>query len=101
MSSEKAFSPLILRSAEFPWTSDAIYLNAAGIGPLPERSRRAVEDFAALRAAPHRLSDKMLYATLAESRRLAAAFCTVAARKTSTASGFTRTWTWTMNMKTF
>lgn len=66
-------SPLTLRSAEFPWTSDAVYLNAAGIGPLPERSRRAVEEFAALRAAPHRLSDKVLYATLAESRRLAAA----------------------------
>ena len=67
------FSLLTLRSTEFPWTADAIYLNAAGIGPLPERSRRAVEEFAALRAAPHRLSDKMLYATLAESRRLAAA----------------------------
>ncbi len=67
------FSLLTLRSTEFPWTSDAIYLNAAGIGPLPERSRRAAEEFAALRAAPHRLSDKMLYATLAESRRLAAA----------------------------
>ena len=66
-------SPLTLRSAEFPWTAEAIYLNAAGIGPLPERSRRAVEEFAALRAAAHRLSDKMLYATLAESRRLAAA----------------------------
>ena len=73
MRSEKAFSPLTLRSTEFSWTSDAVYLNAAGIGPLPERSRRAVEEFAALRAAPHRLSDKVLYATLAESRRLAAA----------------------------
>ena len=73
MRSEKVFSPLTVRSTEFPWTSDAVYLNAAGIGPLPERSRRAVEEFAALRAAPHRLSDKMLYATLAESRRLAAA----------------------------
>jgi selenocysteine lyase/cysteine desulfurase len=67
------FSPLTLRLTEFPWTSEAIYLNAAGIGPLPERSRRAIEEFAALRAAPHRLPDKVLYATLAESRRLAAA----------------------------
>jgi cysteine desulfurase/selenocysteine lyase len=67
------FSPVALRSTEFPWTSEAIYLNAAGIGPLPERSRRAVVEFAALRAAPHRLPDKVLFNTLAESRRLAAA----------------------------
>ena len=72
MRSEKP-SPLTIRSTEFPWTSEAIYLNAAGIGPLPERSRRAVEEFAALRAAPHRLTDKMLFGTLTESRRLAAA----------------------------
>jgi selenocysteine lyase/cysteine desulfurase len=67
------FSPLTLRTAEFPWTSEAIYLNAAGIGPLPERSRRAVVEFAALRATPHRVTDKMLFGTLTESRRLAAA----------------------------
>jgi selenocysteine lyase/cysteine desulfurase len=67
------FSPLALRASEFPWTSDVIYLNAAGIGPLPERTRRAVEEFAALRAAPHRLTDKTLFGTLSESRRLAAA----------------------------
>jgi cysteine desulfurase/selenocysteine lyase len=71
--SRSQFSPVALRSTEFPWTSEAIYLNAAGIGPLPERSRRAVVEFAALRAAPHRLPDKVLFSTLAESRRLAAA----------------------------
>jgi selenocysteine lyase/cysteine desulfurase len=71
--SKTQFSPVALRSAEFPWTSEAIYLNAAGIGPLPERSRRVVVEFAALRAAPHRLPDKMLFHTLAETRRLAAA----------------------------
>jgi cysteine desulfurase / selenocysteine lyase len=68
-----SFSPLALRTSEFPWTSDVIYLNAAGIGPLPERSRRAIEEFAALRAAPHRISERHLFGTLAESRRLAAA----------------------------
>ncbi|HZM27971.1 MAG TPA: aminotransferase class V-fold PLP-dependent enzyme [Gemmatimonadales bacterium] len=68
-----AFSPIALRTSEFPWTSDVIYLNAAGIGPLPERSRRALEEFAALRAAPHRISERHLFGTLAESRRLAAA----------------------------
>ena len=71
--SKVQFSPVALRSTEFPWTSEAIYLNAAGIGPLPERSRRAVVEFAALRAAPHRLPDRVLFNTLAESRRLAAA----------------------------
>jgi cysteine desulfurase/selenocysteine lyase len=67
------FSPLALRASEFPWTSEVIYLNAAGIGPLPERTRRAIEEFAALRAAPHRLLEKTLFGTIAESRRLAAA----------------------------
>ena len=71
--SRAQFSPTAIRSVEFPWTSESIYLNAAGIGPLPERSRRAVVEFAALRAAPHRLPDKVLFNTLAESRRLAAA----------------------------
>ncbi|MGH7536923.1 MAG: hypothetical protein ACREMG_15305, partial [Gemmatimonadales bacterium] len=61
--SKVQFSPVALRSTEFPWTSEAIYLNAAGIGPLPERSRRAVVEFAALRAAPHRLPDKVLFKT--------------------------------------
>ena len=63
---------LSVRTTEFPWTKDVIYLNAAGIGPLPERTRRAIAEFAALRAAPHRLSEKVLFGTLAESRRLAA-----------------------------
>jgi cysteine desulfurase/selenocysteine lyase len=67
------FSPTALRASEFPWTADTIYLNAAGIGPLPERTRRVIEQFAALRAAPHRLSEKAMFGTLAESRRLAAA----------------------------
>lgn len=68
----RPFSPLALRASEFPWTSDVIYLNAAGIGPLPERTRRVIEEFAGLRAAPHRLSEKVLFGTLADSRRLAA-----------------------------
>ncbi len=67
------FSPLALRANEFPWTTEVVYLNAAGIGPLPERTRRAIEEFAALRSAPHRLSEKTLFGTIAESRRLAAA----------------------------
>src|SRR5213079_973142 len=31
-----------LRAAEFPWTADTVYLNNASIGPIPERTRRAL-----------------------------------------------------------
>lgn len=34
-----------VREREFCWSPDAVYLNAASYGPLPECSRRAVEDF--------------------------------------------------------
>jgi selenocysteine lyase/cysteine desulfurase len=57
---------------EFPWTSEAVYLNAASIGPLPLRTRRAVEEFAALRSAPHRMQERHFFPLLSEARRLAA-----------------------------
>jgi cysteine desulfurase / selenocysteine lyase len=57
---------------EFPWTSDTIYLNNASVGPLPERTRQVLDEFNRKRAAPFRLPDRELFATLAESRRLAA-----------------------------
>src|SRR5688572_24255679 len=57
---------------EFPWTAEAAYLNAASIGPLPERSRRAVEEFAALRAAPHRMQERHFFPLLTQARGLAA-----------------------------
>jgi len=41
-----------LRTAEFPWTADTIYLNNASIGPIPERTRRALDEFTAKRTAP-------------------------------------------------
>jgi selenocysteine lyase/cysteine desulfurase len=34
-----------VRGREYRWTHDAVYLNAASWGPLPERSRRACEQF--------------------------------------------------------
>jgi selenocysteine lyase/cysteine desulfurase len=61
-----------LRAAEFPWTRDAIYLNNASIGPLPERTRVALEEFNRRRAAPFLLPDRDLFGILAESRRLIA-----------------------------
>jgi cysteine desulfurase/selenocysteine lyase len=66
------FDLAMVRGMEFPWTAEAVYLNAASIGPLPARTRRAVEEFAALRAAPHRLQERHFFPLLAEARRLAA-----------------------------
>src|SRR6185312_6386752 len=61
-----------LRETEFPWTGSTIYLNHASVGPLPERTRRALEEFNRKRAAPFQLPDRELMTTLAESRRLVA-----------------------------
>ena len=70
-----ATSPLSLaaiRAAEFPWTEGTVYLNNASIGPLPERTRLALDEFNRRRAAPYLLPDRELFGLLAESRRLAA-----------------------------
>ena len=61
-----------LRAEEFPWTEGTVYLNNASIGPLPERTRRVLEEFNRRRAAPFLLPDRELFALLAESRALAA-----------------------------
>ena len=67
-----AFDSAALRAAEFPHLGTTIYLDAASIGPLPERTRRAVEAFSLKRAAPHLLGHEDLFGLFAESRRLAA-----------------------------
>ncbi len=61
-----------LRRDEFPWTAETIYLNNASIGPLPERTRLALDAFNRRRAAPFRLPDRDLFGALAESRRMIA-----------------------------
>jgi selenocysteine lyase/cysteine desulfurase len=61
-----------LRRAEFPWAGETVYLNNASIGPLPERTRLALEAFNQRRATPFRLPDRDLFGTLTESRRLIA-----------------------------
>jgi selenocysteine lyase/cysteine desulfurase len=58
-----------LRRAEFPWADETIYLNHASIGPLPERTRLALEAFNRRRAMPFRLPDRDLFGTVAETRR--------------------------------
>ena len=57
-----------LRAAEFPWTADTVYLNNASIGPIPERTRRALDEFTAKRTAPHLLPDRELQAGLQGAR---------------------------------
>lgn len=63
-----------LRNTEFPWAArgEAIYLNNASTGPIPERALRVVREFNERRGAPHRLSDDLQFATLARSRDLLA-----------------------------
>jgi cysteine desulfurase/selenocysteine lyase len=61
-----------LRAAEFPWTSSTIYLNHASIGPLPERTRRVLDEFNRRRGMPYLLPDREMFGILTESRRLAA-----------------------------
>jgi cysteine desulfurase / selenocysteine lyase len=61
-----------LRRTEFPWTDETTYLNNASIGPLPERTRKTLEEFNRRRSAPFQLPDREIFASMAESRRLAA-----------------------------
>lgn len=63
-----------VRESEFPWAArgEAIYLNNASTGPLPERALRAIREFDERRAAPYRLSDDLQFATLARGRELIA-----------------------------
>lgn len=61
-----------VRAAEFPWTADTLYLNNAAIGPIPERTRRAIDEFTARRTAPHLLPDRDLQAVLQQARESAA-----------------------------
>jgi len=63
-----------VRESEFPWAArgEAVYLNNASTGPLPERALRALREFDERRAAPYRLSDELQFATLARGRELIA-----------------------------
>lgn len=63
-----------LRATEFPWCEPGapVFLNAASTGPLPSRCIEAVGEWTRLRATPQRLSDELLFTTLARSRELVA-----------------------------
>ncbi len=61
-----------LRDREFPWTAATLYLNNASIGPIPERTRLALEAFNAKRTAPHLLPDRDVFPMLDAARAAAA-----------------------------
>lgn len=61
-----------LRDTEFPWTAATTYLNNASIGPIPERTRLALEAFNAKRTAPHLLPDRDRFAEVRAVREHAA-----------------------------
>jgi len=71
--SSRTYDVEALRAAEFPWTSSTIYLNHASIGPLPERTRKVLDEFNRRRGMPYLLPDREMFGILIESRRLAAA----------------------------
>ncbi|HET7604091.1 MAG TPA: aminotransferase class V-fold PLP-dependent enzyme [Gemmatimonadales bacterium] len=66
------WDPRVLREAEFSELGETIYLNSASTGPLPERSRRALEIFNQRRGAPHLLPDEEVFAMLDQTRALIA-----------------------------
>ncbi len=59
-----------LRRAEFPWADrgEAIFLDHASTGPLPERTRRVIAEHGLKRAEPHRLQNDDFFPVLAEAR---------------------------------
>jgi selenocysteine lyase/cysteine desulfurase len=61
-----------LRTTEFPWTADTVYLNNASVGPIPERTRRALDQFTAKRTAPHLLPDRDIFAMMQGTREVVA-----------------------------
>jgi len=67
-----AYDVRALREAEFPWADRSVYLNHASTGPLPERTREAIDAFTRDRTQPFRLPDDRLQAILAEARGRAA-----------------------------
>ncbi len=57
-----------LRSTEFPWTAERIYLDNASIGPLPERTRRVLDEFTARRTTPYLIDERDLFELLEDAR---------------------------------
>jgi selenocysteine lyase/cysteine desulfurase len=61
-----------VRSAEFPWAGQQVYLDAASIGPLPERTRKAVDQFNRKRGRPWEFGHEDMFGLFERSRSLIA-----------------------------
>ena len=74
MTSAPGYDVAALREREFPWTAsgETVYLNNASTGPLPQRTVRAIAEFSARRAEPHRITEEDQFRTLARARELCA-----------------------------
>ena len=57
-----------LRATEFPWADSRIWLDHASIGPLPERTRRALEETIGRRCRPYELGAADQFGGLARCR---------------------------------
>ena len=64
------YDVLKLRANEFPWAvrGEAIYLDHASTGPIPQRARDTQQEWILTRAEPHRLSPEMLFPVFATAR---------------------------------
>ena len=63
-----------LRAREFPWEAagEAIHLDHASVGPVPQRARDAVAAYETRRAEPHRLGMEDFAPVLDRARALVA-----------------------------
>ena len=61
-----------LRASEFAWSARAVYLDDASVGPLPERTRHALDAYKRKRWMPFDLGPDDMFGVFAESRRLTA-----------------------------
>lgn len=63
-----------LRRAEYPWEvrGDAIHFDHAAVGPLPQRTRDALDAYGLKRAEPHRLRAEDFFPVLDRGRELIA-----------------------------
>jgi len=61
-----------VRAIEFPWAGQQVYLDAASIGPLPERTRRRVDLFNQKRTRPWELGSDDMFGMFDRARQLCA-----------------------------
>ena len=80
------FDPTELRRSDYPWTSETSYLDSASIGPLPTRTRAALDAFNAMRCTPHRIPKDVQFGALTRARALAARLLNVSSTEIALAT---------------